>query len=281
MDNTDSLFKLNVESNLFSTASPGVVADIYFGSSDGIISSNTLHGDAVTGIDINGYHSGTNYDLTFVGCQNVITGSYIGSGIQSSNYQGYIKLDSINGVDYGWEHEFTSTPQNIPPHIVGTQILDCYWYGIKADATVDLSGVHHGSSGNIELPASNDIPGYNQIHDNSGAQIAITTSSANLWVYQDNRGSTWTQAGQNNIYQGSGSPTLIQGDSFTDSIVDIDTNYWGPSIVPPLSSPPTTTYWSNFNFTAPHGAISFTPIPSELSCSSEEELTKRFIKTFS
>ncbi len=277
MDNTDSLFKLNVESNVFSSAFRGTVADIDFTSSDGIISSNTIHGYTGAGINISGiFHSGY-YNLTFIGCQNVITGpiagGYTSYGIQSSNYQGYIKLDSINGVEYGWYNSVAGGP----PHIVGTQILDCSSNGILAGAIVDLSGVHHNDS----IPESGDIPGYNQIHDNAGAQIAMADSSTishpiNVWVTQNDHipRSAWTEAGQNNIYQGSGSPYLIQGISFSNTSIVIDSNYWGSGITPPGSSP-SSTHWPNFNFTAPFGAISFTSIPSELTCSSDLDMVKK------
>jgi hypothetical protein len=271
MDNTDSLFKLNVENNVFSAAFPGVLADILFTASDGLISSNTIHNTAYAGINISGiFHNGY-YDLTFIGCQNVITGSNIGYGIQSSNYQGYIKLDSINGVGDGWYNWVSNLSI---PHLVGTQILGCSSNGILVASTVDLSGVHHNDS----LPESNDIPGYNQIHDNAGAQIAITTATGtpNVWVTQNDHTprSAWIEAGQNNIYQGSGSPYLIQGISFSNTSVVIDSNYWGSGITPPGSSP-SSTHWPNFNFTAPYGAISFTSIPSELTCSSDLDMVKK------
>jgi hypothetical protein len=85
----------------------------------------------------------------------------------------------------------------------------------------------------------------------------------------------FAQAGQNNIFQGSGSSAyLIQGSGFHNTSVVIDSNFWGTGITPPASSP-SSTHWPNYNFTAPFGAISSTPIPSELTCSSDDELTKK------
>ena len=204
---------------------------------------------------------------------------------KTTRYQGYIKLDIINGVGYGWVH--SGAQPEAPPHLVGTQIFNCWGNGILANGIVDLSGVHHGSGSplNMELPGIDDIPGYNQIHDNADAQIVMTETSTfsnpiNVWVTQDDHypnASGWTEAGQNDIYQGSGStPVLIQGSGFSNTSVVIDSNFWGSGIIPPIPSP-SPTNWPGFNFTAPFGSISSTPIPSELVCSSGLDFTKKGI----
>ena len=60
---------------------------------------------------------------------NQIAGAGIYYGIQTTRYQGYIKLDNINGVGYGWVH---TGPLSVP-HLVGTQIFNCWGNGILVD----------------------------------------------------------------------------------------------------------------------------------------------------
>ena len=126
-------------------------------------------------------------------------------------------------------------------------------------------------AGTLDLRA-----GYNQVFGNSAAQIAITTSGANVWVFRDDITSppcTWstTYAGLNDIYQYttggySGRIEGLYSGAPANPSVDIGNNYWGSGIDPQSSPPP--SFWPYFNFSASVSAVTIQSIPGDLECGS-------------
>ncbi len=163
----------------------------------------------------------------------------------------------------------------MPPHLLGTIIKNCDSYGIRADATVDLSGLHHYG----QSSGDGDLGGFNEIFGSLSAQIVTTNSAANVWVFRDDIASppcTWSTvyAGLNDIYQPNAywSSLLITGmysGAPGNNSLDIGNNFWeigSTPLDPQYSYAP--FYWPYFNFSASVSAVSQQAIPGALSCGS-------------
>jgi hypothetical protein len=265
--NTQAMSQLDVESNtLYRTYAyngDNPVTGIFYEQSTGLIGYNDLYGGFYAGIKDYGKDA-SNLDQTLI-CSNLVTNGVYNPNLGSLTkyYDGYLKLNEFSFCSYGFENDAGG-----PAHLVCNKSHDNTYNGIilynsgSGTSVVDLSGVHH----NGESPGTGDLAGLNEVWNNSGPQIDLASTTVNLWLTQDNIGSTWTATGQNNIYKGTGSSNvLIQGDANGNASVDIGSNYWGAGLDP--QTPWTaSTYVPSFNYSASTTASSQSTI-SGIDCS--------------
>ncbi len=262
--NAESISSVDVESNTLYAGHHDTdypFTGIFYNLSYGLIGFNSISGGFIRGIRDFGPYSSP-WDGTLI-CSNPITDLTIGSttyspgqGILTSGYQGYVKLEDISHAGSGYTHMTNGGP----PHLVFSKIYSNNYFGVVAAATLDLSGVHHPLG-------YGDLAGLNEIHDNGDYQIDITSSSTDLWLTRA-PGSTWTVDGENNIYQGSSSSSvLIQGDANGNATLDIGNNWWGGTVDPSGAEAfPNSTYFPSYNYTT-YGSNASQSSISGISCS--------------
>ena len=284
-DNADVLAKLDlidIDGNYFYQNGGGVNNGTTFGinlfQSNSMTQNKSIFSLFTNGISVAGDGANNLNNFSYL-CTNTIGRAADGGpsvGILSSFYQGYVNSDQIQEATIGLQNtaEGNSNPLNNVPHLVGTTIYNCYSFGIEVTGgVVDLSGLHH----NANLPGTGDWFGLNSIYSNcyntnitNPAQIFVSNQNANVWVTQNGL-SSWTQAGNNNIYQGTSSSSVLIRGSNNSTPVDISSNYWGSGIVPPISSPD-FTHWINYNFTSTSAASQSS---SDWTCGSDGDIAAK------
>ncbi len=281
-DNSDVLAVLDhidIDGNYFyenDVTNYGTIYGANLDLSNGVIQNNSQWAPFSYGIAVSGNPFGLKNNLSLL-CSNTLGSAALEgpqTGIQTSYHQGYIMLNQISYCYYYGLYNLQGSigSDNAVPHLLGNVIYNSYFGpGVAVQSgVVDMSGLHHGSGGNLNIDGPGDLAGYNQVYnncsENSFGQINLGNSGSNVWVTQ-NGSSTWTAAGLNNIYQGtSPEPELIVGTvDESNPTVDISNNYWGSGVTPPAATPPYNSLWPWLNFTS--SSVSTASSTSGLSCS--------------
>jgi hypothetical protein len=266
-----SINQLRVNNNLFISNANTAFDDhyqaaIHFKNTTGEIENNTI-----TDVLFNtGIYMESNTDLgqlesptfSFL-CSNV---SNVDIGILSTDYQGYVKLCTMDGCDNGY-----ISGDNDIVKIVFSTIVNSFYSGIKitpnnTTAEVDMRGVHSASSDGANIGAYNTISNNGLLHNPpvyKFAQVTLQNNNCLVDFGKQTLDPSWwgTEVGLNNIIGSTTCPVLIGIISGTHTIPKIDNNYWG-GVNP--NSPPSGVF--EVSYPTPVAISSSSSLPEPLIC---------------
>ncbi|MEI8135356.1 MAG: hypothetical protein WCH46_09865 [bacterium] len=223
----DHLYYLGINGNHFihasTTGDDSYAAAIQLINSSGVIEVNKVS-DIVFDVGVQIINTDDLRSYSFL-CSDTL---YTDIGINSRDYQGYVKLCQLGSGDIGYY-----SSDNDVVKIVNTTISNCGESGIYISpavgftpAEVDLTGVHGATSGSVDIAAKNTISN-NGLYTTAGPYAQVMLANNFCLVDFGKLQSWWTHWSENNTIGSTTSPKLVDIFQPSQNIGDIDNNYWG------------------------------------------------------
>ncbi len=263
--------QVEVSNNTFNTAvglggaldTNHVRSAIRFVRTSGGILSNSITGLGYANGVILEDNGDQQYTSTLV-CNNVVTGcsysNFTGSGISSSFWQGYSKMNKVSSCNRGFVSGFSDIP-----YLIFSNYYLCRGAGLflSTYADVNLTGVSHSAD------HSTDYPAYDTIANNNRSSVdaaeIMMASHSNIWFTET---SPALNIGKNNIVDNALGELFLSA-PVTIGVSSINDNYWkhnGNSYQP--SGTDAQFHNVTFSKTDPMATSYFScPFASSVSCS--------------